>query len=59
MEKNAVYDEGVNLLEQDFTTTNIHEKWVADITLFIQNIMGGLIWRVWKIYTRGRLSVQR
>ena len=30
--KNAVSDEGVNLLDQDFTTTNIHEKWVADIT---------------------------
>ena len=27
-----VYDEGKNLLNRDFSTTNINEKWVADIT---------------------------
>ena len=27
-----VYDKGKNLLNRDFSTTNINEKWVADIT---------------------------
>ena len=27
-----VYEEGENLLNRDFTTTKINEKWVADIT---------------------------
>lgn len=27
-----VYKEGKNLLNRDFTTTKINEKWVADIT---------------------------
>ena len=27
-----IYEEGDNLLNRDFTTTNINEKWVADIT---------------------------
>lgn len=36
--KTTVSDEGVNILNQDFTTTNIHQKWVADITyIYTQN----------------------
>lgn len=27
-----VYDKGENLLKRDFSTTNINQKWVADIT---------------------------
>ena len=29
---NKVYDKGENLLNRDFSTTKINEKWVADIT---------------------------
>jgi putative transposase len=29
---NAVYDKGENLLNRDFSTSKINEKWVADIT---------------------------
>ena len=36
--KMNVSDEGVHLLNQNFTTTDIHQKWVADITyIYTQN----------------------
>ena len=30
--KNKVFDKGKNLLNRDFSTSKINEKWVADIT---------------------------
>lgn len=38
--KNKVYELGTNLLERDFRTTNINEKWVCDITYINTKIDG-------------------
>ena len=38
--KNSGYTEGENILEQDFTTSTINEKWVADIT-YIYTVVHG------------------
>ena len=38
--KNKVYDKGENLLNRDFSTTKINEKWAADIT-YIHSIKDG------------------
>lgn len=35
-----VYDQGINLLNRDFSTTNINQKWVADIT-YIHTLKDG------------------
>jgi putative transposase len=38
--KSSVYTEGENILKQDFTTTTINEKWVADITYIYTKLHG-------------------
>ena len=38
--KKKVYDKGENLLNRDFSTTKINEKWVADIT-YIHSLRDG------------------
>ena len=38
--KRKVYDKGENLLNRDFSTTKINEKWVADIT-YIHSLRDG------------------
>ncbi|WP_008824890.1 IS3 family transposase [Haloplasma contractile] len=30
--KSSMYEDGYNLLDRDFTTTDINQKWVVDIT---------------------------
>lgn len=37
---NKVYEKGENLLKRDFSTTNINQKWVADIT-YIHSLKDG------------------
>ena len=38
--KSSVYTNGKNILNQDFTTTTINEKWVADITYVYTSVHG-------------------
>lgn len=44
-----------NILNQDFSTRNICEKWVADITYIPTRQMGGVTCHLLWIYTRKRL----
>ena len=50
-------EERENVLEQDFTTTTINEKWVADITYIHTCVMAGAIWHRSLIYIRKKSLV--